>query len=236
MRVSLVRATILHQRDFQDHHAIIDFLTRDHGRISLMARGLRGKKSRRAGLLQPFTELLISYSGRGDLQLLGSVEDAGKPAIRLSGMPLICALYMNELLIRLLPVGDPHPEVYDVYVATLNRFEQMPVSDCLRQFEVSLLDVLGYGLILDHDVNMQAIEPAQRYRYDPEAGARRSSATADDRQVIHGTTLMALSSGRFESERDRIESRRLMTAVIDHLLEGRVLNTRQLLKSYHVNN
>lgn len=233
MRVSLTPGVVLHQRAFEDHHSIIDCLTRDFGRISLMARGLRGKSSRRAGIVQPFCELLLSYSGRGDLPLLGAVEPQGPGRPQLQGTRLLSALYLNELILKLLPPLDPHPLIYRHYLETIARLPQGQLGDLLRRFELNLLDELGYGLILAHDNQGRALQAEAVYQVHPEREPRVLQTVANQPDQVHGATLIALQSGRFDSPRDRRESRRLMSLMIDHHLDGSVLKTRAMLKNYH---
>jgi hypothetical protein len=54
----------------------------------------------------------------------------------LIGEALFSGLYLNELLIRLLPAEDPHPGVFDHYAATLLALaEGRPLEPLLRSFE-----------------------------------------------------------------------------------------------------
>ena len=57
-RIQLAPAYILHHRPYRDTSRILDVLTRDHGRLTLFARGVRGPKARLAAALQPFRLLL----------------------------------------------------------------------------------------------------------------------------------------------------------------------------------
>ena len=72
--VYLQPAFILQQRKYRESSLIIDVLTRDFGRISLLAKGVRKAKSKTAGMLQPFIPLLISYLGKAELKTLTGVE------------------------------------------------------------------------------------------------------------------------------------------------------------------
>jgi DNA repair protein RecO (recombination protein O) len=65
---------ILQQRKFRETSLIIDVLTRDFGRISLLAKGVRKARSKTAGLLQPFIPLTLSYFGKAELKTLTDVE------------------------------------------------------------------------------------------------------------------------------------------------------------------
>jgi len=110
-RVALAPAYLLHQRAWRETSKLLEVWSRDHGRIGLVARGVRRPNSPQRSLLQPFTPLLMSWSQRGELGNLGAVESAGPPTI-LKGRPLMAAFYMNELLLRLLPRQDAHASVY----------------------------------------------------------------------------------------------------------------------------
>ena len=79
-RVQQQPAFILHHRPFRDSSQILDILTRDHGKIALVARGSRGAKSRLRGVLRPFLPLRISWVARSDLGTLTGAEAAGLPA------------------------------------------------------------------------------------------------------------------------------------------------------------
>ena len=72
--VYLQPAFILQQRKYRETSLIIDALTRDFGRISLLAKGVRKAKSKTAGMLQPFIPLTISYVGKAELKILTDVE------------------------------------------------------------------------------------------------------------------------------------------------------------------
>ena len=73
-KVFLQPAFILQHRKYRETSLIIDVLTRDFGIVSILAKGVRKKKSKLAGLLLAFTALKISYSGKNELKILTHVE------------------------------------------------------------------------------------------------------------------------------------------------------------------
>lgn len=73
-RVSLQPAFILHGRDFRDSSRLLDIFTLDYGRVTLVAKGARSARSKLQGVLEPFTPLIISWSGKGDVQTLTGAE------------------------------------------------------------------------------------------------------------------------------------------------------------------
>ena len=76
-RAQLAPAYILHHRPYRDTSRILEVLTRDFGKLSLFARGVRGPKARFMAQLQPFQLLLLSWSGRGEAPMLTGAETAG---------------------------------------------------------------------------------------------------------------------------------------------------------------
>ena len=61
-RVALTPGYLLHHRPWRDTSRILEVITRDHGRITVFARGVRGPKARLASILQPFQMLLLSWT------------------------------------------------------------------------------------------------------------------------------------------------------------------------------
>ena len=64
-RVVLTAAYLLHHRPWRDTSRILEVLTREHGRLTLFARGVRGANAKLAPVLQPF-QLLLKLTTRHD--------------------------------------------------------------------------------------------------------------------------------------------------------------------------
>lgn len=222
--VQLQPAFVLHGKNYRETSVIVDLLTRDFGRLSLLAKGVRKNRSRTAGLLRPFVPLLISYQGKAELKTLTHVEMA-PPAIILQGMSLYCGLYVNELVEAFLHQHDPHPEVFDDFHRCLRDLSTDESFDrILRSFEVRLLEHTGYGLQLQQEADRDAaIRADLRYRYTPGLGAQVQADGA-----FSGETLIALRSGKLDTDLVRKEAKRLLRSVLDYHLPGRPLKSRQL--------
>ena len=78
-RVQLEPAWVLKAQPYADTSLLVDVFTRSHGRVGLIARGVRSAKSRSRALLQAFRPLVLSWSGGGELGALGAVEADGAP-------------------------------------------------------------------------------------------------------------------------------------------------------------
>lgn len=218
---------MLHVRPYEERHAIVELFVHEQGRVGVVARGVRSPRSRRRGLLQPFTPLLLSWRARGELGSLGAVEMNGAP-LGLAGRRLISGLYLNELLMRLLRRDDPHPELYVAYDRTLRALVQgEPEADVLRLFERDLLEQVGYGLQLDVDVNGTPLMTDTLYDYDLEAGPRPMTGSRA-RVPVHGDSLRALARGELREDRQRREIKHLMRSALAPHLGGRPLKSREL--------
>lgn len=230
-RVSLQSAYVLHTRPYRDSSLLVEIFSHDYGRVGLVARGVRSSKSRYASLLQPFTPLLISWSGSGELPTLSGVEAAGM-APQIKGDVLLSGFYLNELLMRLLHRGDAHPHLFETYLTSLVLLaEQDDPEPVLRQFEHRLLQEIGYGLILDHDVmSGEQIEPETSYQYLPERGPVSASEEDDNGILIQGRTLLAIAQDDYSQSEIRQEAKRLMRAALAVHLGDRPLKSRELFQ------
>lgn len=222
--VYLQPAYILQKRQYLESSLIIDIFTRDFGRVSLLAKGVRKAKSKTAGLLQPFMPLSLSYFGRTDLKLLTGVE-ATQPFVSINGLALYCGFYMNELVTCFLQKYDPHPEVFRAYHDALLRLSNsIELEATLRIFELQLIGHIGYGLQLDYDQNEAPIEASKRYFFDPEKGPIES-----ERGLFSGAALLAMQTQDFTEVRQLAEAKILMRAVIDFHLRGKLLKSRAVI-------
>jgi DNA repair protein RecO (recombination protein O) len=169
-RIELAPAYVLHHAPWRDSSRIYEVLTRDHGRLSLFARGVRSPKSRLNGLLQPFVPLLVSFSLRGEAGTLMTAEQA--PVGDLPPLPPAQALsgfYLSELVMKLTIRHDAQADIYDHYHRALLALRGGAVAAReLRLFEKRLLDSLGYGLqslaaeSLDSDAELEAAKVVLR--------------------------------------------------------------------------
>jgi len=140
-RVEASAGYVLHSRPYRETSLLVDFLTLEQGRISAVARGARRPRARLRSTLQPFQTLQLGWQGRQELKTLGTVE-AVEISPPLSGRALLCGLYVNELLQRLLQPGEPCPRLFLYYRYVLNELlEGRDLEGALRTFERQLLAV-----------------------------------------------------------------------------------------------
>jgi len=229
-RVQNEPAWLLHHRPFRDSSRILDVLSRDHGRLSLVARGSRSASSRLKGVLRPFLPLRLSWVIRTDLGTLTGAESGGAP-ISLGGDALLSGYYINELILSLLHRHDAQPEVFEAYsaaIVALNAEED--VAATLRRFEIELLRLLGYALNLDHDTETgQDLVRECRYEYRVVQGPVRSSET-DGPMNFSGGELLEVARQDFSDPDTARNAARLLRNVIAWHLDGKELKSRKVLR------
>ncbi len=228
-RVSLQPAFILHGRNYRDSSRLLDVFSQDFGRVSLVAKGVRSARSKLQGLLIPFTPLLISWSGKGEVQTLTGAEMV-KSSIQLGRRQLMSGYYMNELVQRLTTAHDPHPELYNIYETALKQFAAEDDELVLRRFEKHLLASLGYALNLQTEAeNGAAVEACEQYYYDVESGPVRVQAGNDSEMfTVSGQTLLDMENEYFSGNDTRRQAKQLMRIIMAHYLGDKPLKTRSL--------
>ncbi len=232
-RVQQQPGFILHHRPFRDTSQILDILTRDHGRIAVVARGSRGAKSRLAGVLRPFMPLRVSWVAKSDLGTLTGAEAAGAPG-QLQGDALLSAYYANELILNFLHRDDSQPEIFALYgdvITALGGATDVAVT--LRNFELDLLGLLGYAISLDHEAGShETLHAGGSYDYRLEQGP--VPVERDDGSLVFpGSVLLDIAARRFDDADVLRAAGRLLREVIDYHLGGKELQSRKVLREVH---
>lgn len=226
---TLEQAYVLHRREYRDTSAIVELFTREHGRVGVVARGMRSRRSQAAALLQPFRRLLVSWQARGELGTLTSVEPDGAPTTP-AGRRLASGFYANELLLRLLRREDPAAPLFDAYAGLLAGLAS--ASDAavlLRYFERDLLAALGYGLSLEIDAGGEPVVADRPYRYELERGpVPLPTGASRGTLVLDGASLLALARRMLDTVSEP-QARRLTRAALRLYLGDRPLRSRELL-------
>jgi DNA repair protein RecO (recombination protein O) len=217
---------------YRETSLIVEAFTPDFGRVALVARGARRPRSELRGLLQGFQPLLLSWSGQHELKTLLKAEwRGGLP--RVGGSALLCGFYLNELLLKLLPREDAHPQLFADYETALAELAAgRDQAAILRGFEVRLLAAMGYALPLIREADTGApVVPAARYHYAFDRGPRRSLPEPGMKlPLVRGATLLALADQKYPDAETAAEAKRLMREVLDHYLEQRGVESRRVVQ------
>lgn len=229
MRIEQQPTYVLHARAYRETSLLLECLTREHGRLGVVARGVRGERARlRRAQLEPFQPLTMDLLLRGEMATLTAVEAVGT-STRLPGDAGLAGLYLNELVVRLTGRQDPYPRLFDAYARTLARLaagESLAWS--LRRFERDLLEAIGYGLQLQHEADSgEPLEAEASYRYLVEQGVVR--CTANHPHALRGSDLLALGQDRMPDNSGLKSLRDMMREVIRFHLGGSELRAWRVL-------
>ena len=237
-RIEQQPAWVLHTLPWRETSLIVEVFTRRQGRLAMVAKGARRPHSVLRGVLMAFQPLLLDWSGGGEVKTLVRAEwQGGQPL--LTGQALLCAYYLNELLVCLTAREDAHPALFDAYgaaLAALGSGER--IAPILRRFELALLHDLGYGPVLDGvDEAGMPLDPERHYVYLIERGPVESAALqAEDSAIaagqprVGGQTLLDLAAGDLSRVETLLQSKLLLRTLINHYLGGRALQSRRILK------
>jgi DNA repair protein RecO (recombination protein O) len=230
-RTLLAQAYMLHAQPYRDTSRILEVFTREQGRLSVFARGVRGPKARLASLLQPFQPLLISFSSRGDAaQLISAESGAAQYPVHLPPGALLSGFYLNELLLKLTTRHDPNTGLFDGYQEALLALTAGRAAEpALRIFELRLLQEVGYGLDLTQTVAGGPVLAQGYYHFRPADGL--FATTAEHSGALQGRSLLNLVAGTLKETRELADARRVLSAAVDHCLEGRPIATRAVARA-----
>jgi len=218
---------LLHQRSFGETSIIADVFTQKSGKISFIAKGAKKPKSKFFGYLVPFQKLKITYSGRSELKTLTSIDrDLASNSNTFSKVSY-SLLYINELLMKLLPKDAKHEELfvlYDEFLKKINKNNNLEIS--LRHFELDLLDMLGYGFDYDSEIDSnETIEAELSYVFVSERGFRKSNSSS-----FKGKDILSIKKRKLEDVPLKY-LKEITTKAIGICLEGKDLTSRKIFKS-----
>jgi DNA repair protein RecO (recombination protein O) len=236
VRVELEPAWLLRTVHWRETSLIVEVFSRHYGRVGLVAKGARRPHSQFRGLLAGFQPLLLNWSGKNELKTLARAEwQPGQPL--LSGQALLCAYYLNELVLKLTAREDPHPGLFVAYVAALGRLAQKGVSlsRTLRQFELTLLREIGLGVQLGVRADTgEPLTPEGDYVCLADKGVLPSTLVCEEGlapyplETYPGQALLAIAQNELGDSRTLTFAKRLTARLLDHHLDGQTLQTRRI--------
>lgn len=172
-RIAEEPAYVLHRYDWSESSLILELLTRNHGRVAVVAKGAKKPSSNFRPVLLPLQPLHVAFGGDAEIRTLKSAEWQGGHVMP-TGDNLLSGYYLNELLMRLLARDDPHPALFDAYAATVRVLagdSEHTLQPALRAFELLLLREIGLLPTLDlQTATLAPLQDTQRYSLRPEGG------------------------------------------------------------------
>lgn len=228
---NLQRGFVLHRKPYSETSLLVDLFTEQAGRLTVIAKGARAKRSVWKSVLQPFTPLLLRWSGRGELKTLTKAEPAAQ-SLPLEATAIYSGFYVNELLCRLIEVESSYPQLFQAYLHCLTQLaSQDNIEPALRCFELQLLDTLGYAVDFCHCAGSgQVVDEAMTYRYRAEKGF--TASLVKDNTTFYGKDLLAFHHRQFNDASTLQAAKRFTRLVLQTYLGGKPLKSRELFSQY----
>lgn len=233
MKIELNPCYILHRRDYSESSLILDVFSKEHGRVNLIAKGAKRNKKRQGISYNLYQKYQMAWIAKSELGTLTDIESINNSKL-IKSESMMIGFYMNEIILRLLHKHEPHPELFDSYDMTINKLiDGDPEEIILRYYEKTLLQSLGYGVILDHDVETgQELIKEKMYTYKPDYGPARENDKTDSNLSISGKTLLELDAEVLSDTININEAKNLLRALLDQYLGVKPLASRDLYRAY----
>jgi DNA repair protein RecO (recombination protein O) len=227
-QVELHPCFILHQKAYRETSLLLDVFSQEYGRCRLVAKGGRKSSKKSAQLYQAFKPVLLGWSGYGELHTVTHAEENG-PSYSLKQNASLCGLYVNELLVRLLPLNEPELELFLAYEQTISGLQTNEHNEWqLRLFEKQLLQQLGYGLNIETEVESGlAVDEQKQYYYQASSGLWLWNSSIKTKP-ISGRSLIQLAAEQRPDQTSLLEIKTLMRGVIQYYLGDKPLRSREL--------
>jgi len=159
---------VLRRTNFGEADRIITMLTADHGKVRLIAKGVRRSKSKLAGGIELFSVSQITYlPGKSEIQTL--VSSRLKKYYDHIVQDIQRTMLGYELLKRINRATEdaPEPEYFQLLVATLQALDGGLPSQILELwFDARLLSLAGHQPNLQTDIEGRRLQADQRYSFD----------------------------------------------------------------------
>ncbi len=141
------KAFLVRSINYGESDKIVHLLTREQGKVAVLAKAARKSKKRFGAALSPYTLIEVRFrhrssGGLGRLSEATVLEPFPKVATSLPRMAL--AGYFTELCRETVPEGKPEPEIFDLLHSAFRLLEQRrPNRAMVRAFEMNFLHRLG---------------------------------------------------------------------------------------------
>jgi DNA repair protein RecO (recombination protein O) len=145
-RVYRVEGVVLRRISFGETDRVVTLFTRSKGKLSVVAKGARGPKSRLGGATEPFTYLHALLALGQNLDVLTQAEAQNSyTGLRKDLTRVGYASYFVELIDAGTEERQPAPALWDLLVGGLGTLEAGAAPDVLcRAFELHAMSLMGY--------------------------------------------------------------------------------------------
>jgi len=160
---------VLTRRNFGEADRILSIYSKDHGRISLIAKGVRKPKSKKRGHIEVFNLVKFQAALGHGLDIMLEAEVANDfESIRGSLKKISLAYYFMEVVGRITHEGESNIELFNLIFSSLTKLQTTKELKKLRlEFLQDILTLLGYwprGVIIPNpDEKLEEVIERQIY-------------------------------------------------------------------------
>ena len=158
MRTYKVEAIVLGSLDLGEADRILTLFTRQHGKLKVVAKGVRRLTSRKAASLNDFNQVKVVLARGRSLDIITEVELLNSfQAWRNDLVRVGLAYYLTEVASRLTAEGQENMAVYNSLTTSLNRLDKFLPVRLVRTFEEEVLVSLGFGIPPGQDAGQKSL-------------------------------------------------------------------------------
>lgn len=146
MRTYSASVIVLRRIDLGEKDRILTLFSREHGKLSAVAKGARRPGSKLSGASEPFTYSKMMLSSGRDLDVLSQAEIRESfPNVKSSIESVAYAVYLLELVNSFVDQRQPNLDIFDTLLSAMYVLEGGTDPEiAARYFEIQLLWILGY--------------------------------------------------------------------------------------------
>ena len=148
MSIDKAECLVLNKRDFRETSIIVDFYTRQFGKISGLLKGIRTQPDKFASNLEPFSlnEIIFYRKTHSSLHLVSQADKRDNfTRIRQSIEKTTLACFMMELVASLMQLEDKNEEIFDLAFCSLKELETNYNPEKITTiFKIKILALSGF--------------------------------------------------------------------------------------------
>jgi DNA repair protein RecO (recombination protein O) len=169
MNIIKTHGIVLKRTNFGEADRIVQILTPEYGKISMMAKGVRKEKSKLAQAIELFSiSEFVIRKGKREIYILTSARlDTFYHHI----LETYSRLEFGYEIVRKISRLSEHiheSQLYDILATTLMSIDTIAIDERITRAwtYLQLADIQGHGLNLSRDVDNQSLHIESRYRFD----------------------------------------------------------------------
>ncbi len=176
MKQFTTRGIVLKRLNYQEADRLVTVLTADHGKLTLMAKGVRKIKSKLAGGIELLTvNEMVIIEGKGDIYTLRSARMQRNFAHLSSDYGRMQLGFQLLKLVQHITESQLEPAYFEMVELTLANLDDPTVQPIVTQlwYLLNFLRLQGRQPNFTSDVEGGKLMPNETYSYLPDEGSLR---------------------------------------------------------------